>query len=122
MVWSRNVLTLIDELLQVTLQIFIFSSCQALLAWVHAEPTCAEAWQLAALTGVHTAACARGAAGAWQRAQRLCLQALQLSACQIGTHAGKHLFRASLLVSPVACMHSAGTCAMWIIHTLIHAR
>ncbi len=63
---------------------------QALLAWVHAEPARAEAWQLAALAAVQQAACARGPAAAWQRAQRLCMHAAHAVARQAGPDAGSH--------------------------------
>ncbi len=63
---------------------------QALLAWVHAEPARAEAWQLAALAAVQQAACARGPAAAWQRARRLCMHAAHAVARQAGPDAGPH--------------------------------
>lgn len=52
--------------------------CQALLAWVHGEPDCAEAWQLAALAAVQLAACGGSCTHAWRRAWRLCLHALHV--------------------------------------------
>lgn len=66
----------------------LLSTGQALLAWVHTEPACTEAWQLAALAAVQLAACARASAHAWQRAHRLCLIALHGLSSREPGHAG----------------------------------